>query len=135
VLLAVTGRALPLQRWLGVFSLAWPAVYLVVRATEGPLNDVEIVAGVALLLAVACWKWEPAPGLLRWLAPIGAISYAIYALGSPLQAGVRLYLPTNGLLASAGVRVVLLTGVTFGLAWLLERRLQPWLKRRCAGRG
>ena len=136
VLLAVTGRGLAGQRRLAFFCLGWPAAYLLVRVAAGPVGDGEIFAGTTLALAAVLWWWRPAPVLLRRLAPVGAISYGIYALGSPFQFGLRRHWPlAPGSLPGLLSRVAVLIVLTFGLAWLLERQLQPWLRRRFVARG
>ena len=132
VLLAVTGRGEKLQRPLGLFCCGWPAISLVVHAAAGRWDETDVFSAVALALAVLLWRWRPEPIALRRLAPVGAISYALYATASPLQFWLQAHLPLGlaGSIGSFAARVLVLVLVAFSLAWWLERRVQPWLKRR-----
>jgi len=136
VLLAVTGRAPRWHRPLALLCLGWATtVALGAWALRLP-DDLEYrVFGAALiLLAWILVAWTPEPRALARLARVGTVSYAVYAIGLPLQweLSAAAWLPA-GSAASFLVRASLLLLLVFSLSWVLERRLQPivrrWLKR------
>jgi peptidoglycan/LPS O-acetylase OafA/YrhL len=60
------------------------------------------------------------------LAPVGAISFGIYAVGFPIAYSIfkSPFLP-SGTAMTYTLRVLVLVVLTFGIAWILERKLQP----------
>ncbi|HZZ20478.1 MAG TPA: hypothetical protein VFE25_13965, partial [Opitutaceae bacterium] len=79
-----------------------------------------ILAGWILL------GWKPGTGSLAALAPLGAISFGIYAVGFAIQFSILRspFLP-SGSAATYFLRVAILVVLTFGIAWILERKMQP----------
>jgi peptidoglycan/LPS O-acetylase OafA/YrhL len=65
------------------------------------------------------------------LAPIGLVSFGLYAVSLALQFGI---LAQPGLPRGTGwsysLRFGLLVALSFGIAWILELKLQPELRRR-----
>jgi peptidoglycan/LPS O-acetylase OafA/YrhL len=138
LLLAATGRGGPWRRWMAVFCLAWASAGLVRGLYSGDVaeNGAMAAYSAALLLAWALIGWRPKPSALARLAPLGAISYGVYAVGFPIQFGVLKadWLP-SGEAWTYALRVLLLVATTLGLAWILERKLQPALRRALGGGG
>ena len=135
LLLAVTGRAAAWQRRLTVFCLAVATAGLVQGLYCGDAAEPGAMTCYGLLLGFA-WsigRWKPGVSALERLAPLGAISYGVYAVGFPIQWAVyrTRWLPMGDALTYA-VRAALLVGTTLGVAWLLERRVQPALRRAFA---
>ncbi|HXQ81233.1 MAG TPA: acyltransferase family protein [Opitutaceae bacterium] len=132
LLLAVTGRGASWRRWLAGFCLAWASAALVRGLVMRDVAEAGAMAAysAALALAWALFRWEPPPSALARLAPLGAISYGIYAVGFPMEFGVlrTRWLPMGGAWSYC-LRALILVAATFGLAWLLERKLQPALRR------
>ena len=129
VLLAVTGRAPRWERRLGWLCLGWCTACVAVYAARGMLVEFDYVGIVTLGAAWLTWRWRPDPRLLARLAPVGAVSFAFYAISSPLQIGQRQLLPNfSGSALTFGVRAIAALALTFGFAWLLEIKLQPWIK-------
>ncbi len=87
----------------------------------------ENVAIVTVYLAgLALWRWRPTLRCFERCAALGLVSYALYATARPIQTGIfRLgrELPGNAL--SFGLCAATTVIVAFGVAWYLERRLQP----------
>jgi len=132
LLLAVTGRGGSWRRWLAAFCLAWATAALVRGLLMRDVAEPGAMAAyaAALALAWALFRWKPAPSALARLAPLGAISYGIYAVGFPIEFGIlrARWLPMGGAW-SYSLRALILVAATFGIAWLLERKLQPALRR------
>jgi peptidoglycan/LPS O-acetylase OafA/YrhL len=138
LLLALTGRA---RRWhgrLAVFSLGVATLAVIVRFARADFGDqgrgAFVAYAAAIGLAWALLRWSPKPTLLARLAPVGSVSYGLYAVSLAIQFGI---LGMRGLpRATAGsylLRLALLVFLSFGVAWLLEGRLQPVLRRWVRG--
>lgn len=119
--------------WLEGVAWAVPVSYIGWRLLRGTWNWHETVAsGMALvLLAVALRGWQPGLGFFRRMAPIGAISYAVYAMGGPAQHLVLSLIPAwSGQWWTYALRLVVTVTLVLMVAWGLERKLQPLLRRR-----
>jgi peptidoglycan/LPS O-acetylase OafA/YrhL len=132
LLLAVTGRSPRWQRRLARYCLAWASAALLVGILKGGAGvpGATACSVAALALAWALLRWKPAPVALGRLAPVGAISYGIYAVAFPLEYGVyrASWLP-SGTAWTYALRAGILVGTTFGLAWALERKVQTAIRR------
>jgi peptidoglycan/LPS O-acetylase OafA/YrhL len=128
VLLAVTGRGAALRKWLGPTSLAMASAALVFVAMHPGLLDqgAVILYGAAILAGWILLGWGPQTRALAALAPVGAISFGIYAVGFPIGYSIfkSPFLP-SGTAMTYTLRVLVLVVLTFGIAWILERKLQP----------
>lgn len=136
LLLTVTGRAAGWQRFFSWICLALAAAGLAGRVLVEDWREVDTVAALALLLAVGLGRRDITLQPLRWLAPVGAVSYGLYAIAAPLQLGQRVLCP--GFAGSAltfGVRLVCVVAVVAAVTWLLERRICPPLSRWIRQRG
>jgi len=132
LLLAVTGRGAVWQRRLTLFCLTLASAGVLRTLYAGDASEPGAITCYALLLGFA-WsigRWAPGVSALARLAPLGAISYGIYAVGFPIQWGVYKsgWLPMGDALTYT-VRALVLVGTTLGLAWVLERKVQPALRR------
>lgn len=139
LLLAVTGRAPRTQRVLTAACLVWASAALAGRAWVGDFGDkspgayAAYAAALGLAWLLCCWR--PRPAALAALAPVGLVSYALYAVSLPLQFGILTWsLAPRGTALSYALRLALLVGMAFALSWLLERRLQPAVRRWITGR-
>ena len=137
LLLAVTGRAAAWQKRLTVFCLTLASAGFVRGLYGGDAPEPAAMTCYGLLLGFA-WsigRWEPGVSALARLAPLGAISYGVYAVGFPIQWGVyhSRWLPM-GDAATYAVRAALLVGTTLGVAWVLERKVPPALRRALSRR-
>ncbi len=135
LLLAITGRAPSTHRWLARACLGWCTLGVVRQAWRGEWAEVHTVAAAAVALGWLLSSWTFSLSALRRCAPLGAISFGLYIIASPLQIAQRTMLPEfSGTWLTFTVRAVLLTALTLSLAWLLERRLGPpisaWIRRK-----
>jgi peptidoglycan/LPS O-acetylase OafA/YrhL len=132
LLLSVTGRAERLGRALGWICLSWATLALARGLFSGGIGEPGAVACYTALLALA-WMlaaWRPPAAPLARLAPLGAISFGVYAVGFPIEYGVyRAYWLPSGTPWTWALRAAILAVTTFGLAWVLERKLQPAIRR------
>src|ERR1035438_2558730 len=132
--LVLTGRARRWHRGLALLSLAVASLALLVRFLTGDFGDIGEGAFVAYAAAVAlAWmlvKWRPEPSVLVRMAPFGVVSYALYAVSLAIQYGILAQpnLPRETAW-SYSLRFALLVLLSFGIAWLLDQRLQPALRR------
>ncbi|HEY4990091.1 MAG TPA: acyltransferase [Opitutaceae bacterium] len=133
-LAAVARRELPHRKWI-VFA-AW-AICLVpisgMIATGRLLSYAPWIDGtVAVCLAALLLGWRS----VSWLRPfawLGGISYAFYVLHFPLLYVFK-YAPFPQTTVFGFVaRLVSWAAATMALSWLLEKRLQPWVKKLFLG--
>jgi hypothetical protein len=130
LLLAVTGRAPTLQRRLTWGCLIWSSGALAVHATAGNLSPTDVLAGVALVVAWSTARWQPSTTLLARLAPLGTISFGLYAVTMPIQFAQRRLLPDlAGTPLTFALRLMLMLVLAGALSWVLERRLYPACRR------
>ncbi|NQW99060.1 acyltransferase [bacterium] len=119
-------RALEIVVW--AMPLAWLAWRL---GRDGWPGLEQPMAGyLALaLVALALRPWQPALDAFRRVAPIGGMSYGIYALGAPAQHFVLGLFPEfSGTWWTYALRVPLVLLLTFAAAWFFEIWLQPKIR-------
>lgn len=134
-LLAVSGRAPRLSSWLGRLTLGLGAAGVGIAVWLGPATPAEYLATLALLGAWWLRGWSPSATFLARLAPLGDVSFGLYAFALPVQFAVQASWPGfAGTPLTFATRLVILAAVTLALAWLVERRLTPWLRRRLLAR-
>ena len=136
LILAVTGRSAAWQRRLALFCLCSASAALARGLYAGDVAETGAMVCYTAALAVA-WalvRWKPKVSLLALLAPLGSLSYAVYAVGFPIQFGLSQapWLP-RGTAWSYALRAALLVGITFGLAWMIEQKMQPAIRRAFRG--
>jgi peptidoglycan/LPS O-acetylase OafA/YrhL len=135
VLLAVTRRTPALQRTLGLGCLGWTTFGLVLHWTTGSGRESDGPAALALLLQCFLTRIDYSTGWLRKLAPVGAISFGIYAISAPIQFRQRdLFEWFSGSGFTFFIRALLMVAGIAGIAWVLEQLLQPKLNRQLAGK-
>lgn len=133
-ILAVTGRAPSLQKTLAGACLAWGWFGVIRSAVSGEWPETHWPAALALLAATGLIAWRPALASLGRLAPLGTISFGIYAFGVPVQTGLCNFFPGySGTVLTYTLRLLAAVLLTLGLAWLLDRRLYGWLSARRRG--
>jgi len=113
-----------------IVALIVPLGGLVIRFWRPPDSDVgEMAMLVAVYVAaLVLWRWRPPVRWIGFFAPVGLISYALYATARPIETAifrVRRVLPSNAWTFLACGLVTVIVALT--VAWYLERRLQPAL--------
>lgn len=82
-----------------------------------------------LIAALILRTWKPSLSPLRFLAPLGGMSYGIYALGGPTQHFVWQIFPTlSGTWWTYSLRAILVLFLILGAAWFFEIWLQPRIR-------
>lgn len=126
LLLAVTGRAPKLCRWLTWICLMGITTRL---ACEAIAQRWESTHTLFLIVTLGAWAMafqKFSVKLLARLAPLGAISFGLYIIASPIQIGQRALWPEfSGSSLTYAVRFAGITVISFAAAWILERRLGP----------
>jgi len=134
IILAVSGRGPRVRVWLAALSTVLAVAGLLQAVQSGAWTAVHTVAAAALAVGLALWRWECPTTILARLAPLGGISFAVYVIAAPIQLGQRAFLPDfSGSVLTFTVRALMVILVVFALAWLLERKFQPWLVARIRG--
>jgi peptidoglycan/LPS O-acetylase OafA/YrhL len=131
IVMTVTNRAKWLQRRMAISILILCAGILPLKLYEAMLTTSDVWALGFVALASIFWKWRPSIIVLVWLAPVGAFSFALYAIHFPIALAVRdalSFLPSDG--GYFVVRSAVFGVVTLAFAWFLERRVQSWLSKR-----
>ena len=135
LLLAVTGRAPRFRCALGWLCLGWATLGFCYYAATATLVEFDFVAVVALALAWLAFHWQPDLHALARLAPLGNVSFSLYAVALPIQFAQRAWLPDfSGSIFTFLLRTAFILAAVTLLVWILECRLQPWLRRYFAPR-
>ncbi len=138
LLLAVTGRSPRWQRRLGLLCLALASAAVAGRLLSGAYGEhgpgALVAYACALALGWALIGWRPEPAPLARLAPLGGVSFGVYAVSLAIQFSL-LFQPNlpRGTPWSFALRLALVVGLSTAIAWVLEHRLQPALRRRLLG--
>lgn len=134
LLLTITGRAPAWHRPVTIMCLALGAAGLAMRALMQDWSESDTLALIALAAAIGLLRRNVSLQPLRWLAPLGSVSYGLYAIAAPLQLGQRALFPgfSGSWLTYTG-RLVGVVALVAGATWLLERRIAPpisrWIRR------
>lgn len=93
-------------------------------------GDTPLILGL-YGLALGLWRWKPSTAAFALFAPLGAISYALYATARPIQ--IAVFRTGSNLPPTAygfAACVFATVGIAAGLSWYLEMRLQPAIKAK-----
>jgi peptidoglycan/LPS O-acetylase OafA/YrhL len=141
LLACFSNRTAPWLPWLERLAFAAPGLYLLVAGLAGrfagpPALIFWLPVG-SYVVAVAAYllrrKWTAtAARVVQGLQPLGSISYGVYIIHYPLLELLDELPVFNNSLATWVMRLVGYFAAVLAVSWLLERRLQPWLKRRLA---
>ncbi|MDJ1506358.1 acyltransferase [Xanthocytophaga agilis] len=124
-------RKVPYKNIVTGLAFAIPVVTCLILIAKGDflLKEEWIAAGIILLIAMIVF-WLPIKGnMLAAMAFTGSISYAIYVLHMPV--GFLMQKVDFGLPApySFVFKFIVCVGLTIGISILLERVMQPLIKR------
>ena len=127
--LIITRRQVRWLHWVEISCWGYVAAYIAWRLRGTWIEEIVPNIGIAMV-ALLLRGWKPSLAFWRVLSPLGAISYALYALGAPVQYFLRELLPLfAGTVWSYALRVVIVVLLSLGLAWFFECWLQPRLKK------
>jgi peptidoglycan/LPS O-acetylase OafA/YrhL len=130
IVLSVTRRSPALCRRLIALAAVLGVVVLPLRYLDASLSSLEFLGAALLCIAFLGRNRRPGLGPLAALAPVGLVSYALYATAYPLMRIVYRspFLPSG----SAGtffLRAMIYFVMCGTAAYLLERVLQPrWVR-------
>jgi peptidoglycan/LPS O-acetylase OafA/YrhL len=131
-LVMIVGLRRPRQAWALVYAAAAvPVAFLAWRMIRGRfLMDELVVYDWVILAGIGLWWLRPSLRFFRGIAPLGAISYGIYIFQRPAQWAIAYadWLPA-GRASTFALRAVIIAGLTVGIAWLAEKKLQPLIRR------
>jgi peptidoglycan/LPS O-acetylase OafA/YrhL len=135
VVAAVTRRAPGLRRTLTAIGILLGLAVIPLKYRVGYLSYLDLIGAAILCACILARGWRPTLRPLAALAPIGAVSYGLYATAFPLMRLVfrSPFLP-SGCLGTFLLRAVILAALCAATAVFLERFMQPrivrWLKTR-----
>jgi peptidoglycan/LPS O-acetylase OafA/YrhL len=140
LLLCFTNRTMPGKRWMELAAFATPGLYLLKYTYSGEIhqtyffNTVIISAILYFIAVVAYFVRHHSTGwgevIIRKLTPLGHISYGVYIIHFPIFFLFHQVKIFSGTATSFLVRLFLYFVLVMLLGWVLERRLQPWLKEK-----
>jgi peptidoglycan/LPS O-acetylase OafA/YrhL len=134
LLAATAGLSPRLERTLGYLSCLPLFALCLWRLARGLVPDEPYtwLGLISLLAACVLTRFPISRAHLARLAPIGVISYAVYALAAPIQ-HIVLSLPLpSGHFSTWIARIVLVVALALGAGYICERTIPRWLKRRRA---
>ncbi len=130
IVLAVTRRAPSLQGRLGALAIVLGLCVLPLKYGLGELSSMDLLEAAVLCLCILARNWRPALRPFAALAPVGLVSYALYATAYPLMRLVyRCPGLPSGSTATFLLRLVIYGSLCAAVAVFLERFMQPmWVR-------
>jgi peptidoglycan/LPS O-acetylase OafA/YrhL len=127
LLASVSGAAPRARRPLALVSCGPLLALCAWRLAHGQIDAAHERIGLACILAACALACFPCGhGLLRRLAPVGLVSYALYALAAPLQHLVLAIPSPSGSAVTWALRALLAVAISLLFAWLAERGWPAW---------
>lgn len=130
-MLVFTGKFQKQSKWFFCATVLFSLSHLAVLLKSGSFfnNPVFMLPAGFVIVAVVLY-FIPLPSFsLNPFVWIGKISYAMYVIHAPLLFAFAYIAFFSGNLLTYLVRLVLFFGITFGLAYFLELKLQPIIKK------
>jgi peptidoglycan/LPS O-acetylase OafA/YrhL len=130
VVLAATRRAPALQARLTALCAALGLLAVLCKLSDGSLTYMDLLCAAILCACFLGRRWTPAARPLGLLAPVGLVSYALYATAFPLMKMIlHSHVLPSGSAATFALRALVFGVLCATVAYLLERVLQPALVR------
>jgi len=130
IFVSVTRRAPVACRRLTLLAVALGVCVVPLKYARGSISPVDLLASAILCLCFLARNWTPSLRPLAALAPVGLVSYALYATAYPLMRLIYRspFLP-SGSLGTFALRAVVYFALCGATALFLERVLQPrWVR-------
>jgi peptidoglycan/LPS O-acetylase OafA/YrhL len=129
---SLTKRKLPYSRWCSMIAIALPVSYTIYLIAFGKLfsNETSLIAVAHMVLGFLLLRWQVSPDIFTYLKFIGSISYGIYVFHMPIMNFMNKISIFSGSLITFIIRICIWTGLTIGISYLLELKVQPLIKKR-----
>ncbi len=128
---SLTKRYIPYLRWLGTIAISLPIFqtsYLV--ATDKLFTDQGLLfASIQMILGLAIFGWNISSNIFSSFTFFGSISYGIYVFHMPIMNFMQRISVFSGSPITFILRVLVWAGLTIGISYLLELKVQPILKK------
>jgi peptidoglycan/LPS O-acetylase OafA/YrhL len=135
VLIVVTAaqRAPRLQQRLAFAATSLGLAAIPLKLGMGSLSYLDLIGAAVLCACILAREWKPSLKPLARLAPVGVVSYALYATAYPLMRLVYRcpFLPSGSLgtfLLRAAILIILCAGAAVFLERFMQPRIVRWLK-------
>ncbi len=128
---SLTQRYIPYLRIMNAIAIALPLAQTSYLLATGQLLNTEswLIASAHMILGLALLGWQTSSGILSKLSFFGSISYGIYVLHSPIMSLMNSVSLFSGSPITFTIRMFVFAGLTIGLSYLCELKLQPIIKR------
>lgn len=128
---ALTHRYIPYLRMLGAIAIGLPLAQTSYLIATGQLLNTEgwLIASAHMILGLALLGWQVSSDVLSKLSFFGSISYGIYVFHSPIMRLMNSISIFSGSPISFTIRAFIFAGLTIGLSYICELKLQPIIKR------
>jgi peptidoglycan/LPS O-acetylase OafA/YrhL len=128
---SLTKRYIPYLKLIGAIAIALPIIQTIYLVATNQLfsNEGLLVACVQMVLGLALLGWQVDAQIISKLGFIGSMSYGIYVFHVPMMNFVGHFSSFTGSPFSFVIRIFVWIGITIGISYLFEIKLQPILKR------
>ena len=128
---ALTQRYIPHFRVISAISLFLPLAQTTYLLATGQLFITQgwLIGSAHMVLGFALLSWKTSSDILSKLSFFGSISYGIYVFHMPLMSLMHYVSIFSGSSISFTIRAFIWAGLTIGLSYLCELKLQPIIKR------
>jgi len=128
---SLTQRYIPYFRLIGAISIALPIAQTSYLLATGQMftNEGLLIASAQMLLGLALFGCKISPNIMSSLSFFGSISYGIYVFHMPVMNFMHNFPIFSGSSISFTMRVFVWIGLTIGISYLFELKIQPIIKR------
>jgi peptidoglycan/LPS O-acetylase OafA/YrhL len=128
---SLTQRKLPHLCWWMMVAIAIPLGHAMYLLVSGKLigNEAQLIAVAHMILGFALLPWKISPGIFIYLDFFGSISYGIYVFHMPILNFMNKLSLFSGSPITFIIRALMWAGLTIGISYLLELKIQPLTKK------